>query len=247
MITFEAFFKEASFNVAASTSRNTRLPQKSTTPVAQTFPVQTQATSKGGFPTSRTIQPSRQVQPAASVDSMVDQLIAHPMNRAFAQQPQVASPQQQVAPAVTQRNVTTASYPVQTTAPTTIAKTAPGQNGRLTASQLAQVEPGHFLTPTAANSFQQMKAAAAKDGVNLNINNAYRSYENQVKMANQYGLYSKGGKAAVPGTSNHGLGKAVDLNVKANPGSFEWLKSNASKYGFYNIPREPWHWEVRTA
>jgi LAS superfamily LD-carboxypeptidase LdcB len=212
MITFEAFLKEASFNVAASTSRNTKLPQRSTTPVAQTFPVQT------------TQQP---VQPV-------------------------------VPPAVTQQNIPTsnivpatqaqpAAAPAQPAAPTTIARTAPGQNGRLTAGQLAQVEPGHFLTPTAANSFQQMKAAAAKDGVNLNINNAYRSYENQVKMANQYGLYSKGGKAAVPGTSNHGLGKAVDLNVKANPGSFEWLKNNASKYGFYNIPREPWHWEVRTA
>jgi LAS superfamily LD-carboxypeptidase LdcB len=163
-----------------------------------------------------------------------------------------------VRPAVTQQNIPTSNIvpaaqaqpvaaPVQAVVPTTMATTAPGQNGRLATSQLAQVEPGHYLTSAAANSFQQMKAAAAKDGVNLNINNAYRSYDNQVKMANQYGLYSKGGKAAVPGTSNHGLGKAVDLNVKSNPGSFEWLKSNAAKYGFYNIPREPWHWEVRTA
>jgi LAS superfamily LD-carboxypeptidase LdcB len=170
-------------------------------------------------------------------------------------QPPVSS--MQVPPAVTQQNIPTsnmvpatqvqpATAPAQPATPT-ISKAAPGQNGRLVASQLAQVEPGHLLTPTAANNFQQMKAAAAKDGVALNINNAYRSYEDQVKMANQYGLYSKGGKAAVPGTSNHGLGKAVDLNVKSNPGSFEWLKNNAAKYGFYNIPREPWHWEVRTA
>ena len=215
MITFEAFLKEASFNVAASTSRNTRLPQKSTTPVAQTYPVQT------------TPQPVQPIVPPAVTQQNI--------------------PTSNIVPATQAQPAAAPAQPTQPAAPTTIAKTAPGQNGRLTASQLAQVEPGHFLTPTAANSFQQMKAAAAKDGVNLNINTAYRSYENQVKMANQYGLYSKGGKAAVPGTSNHGLGKAVDLNVKANPGSFEWLKNNASKYGFYNIPREPWHWEVRTA
>ena len=211
MQTFEAFIREAKFSVDAS--RNTRLPQKSTTPVAQTFPVQT---------TQQPVQ-SRQVPPGVTQQNI---------------------PTSNIVPAT---QTQPAAAPVSPATPTTMATTAPGQNGRLATSQLAQVEPGHYLTSAAANSFQQMKAAAAKDGVNLNINNAYRSYDNQVKMANQYGLYSKGGKAAVPGTSNHGLGKAVDLNVKSNPGSFEWLKGNAAKYGFYNIPREPWHWEVRTA
>jgi LAS superfamily LD-carboxypeptidase LdcB len=150
-------------------------------------------------------------------------------------------------PAVTQQNIPTTTIPsISKPAAPAVAKAAPvtGKNGRLQLTQLTQVEPGHYLEPSAANKFKQMQAAAAKDGINLNINNAYRSYEKQVELANKLGLYSKGGKAARPGTSNHGWGKAVDLNVKANPGSFEWLKQNASKYGFKNIPRERWHWEV---
>lgn len=152
---------------------------------------------------------------------------------------QVAVPRQptQAASAVTTRNIPTANIPPK------------GMNGKLNtndSSQLIQVEPGHFLAPDVASSFKVMKAAAAMQGINLNINNAYRSYEQQVDMARRFGLYSQGGKAAQPGTSNHGLGRAIDLNVKSNPGSFEWLKANAAKYGFNNIPREPWHWEKRS-
>lgn len=120
-----------------------------------------------------------------------------------------------------------------------------GGNGRLSPSQLKQVEPGHYLHPYVADKFQQMKQDAAREGVNLNINNAYRSYDKQVEMANRLGLYSRGGKAAVPGTSNHGWGTAVDLNVRSNPGAFQWLQTNAARYGFNNIPREPWHWEIK--
>ena len=71
-----------------------------------------------------------------------------------------------------------------------------GGNGRLSMSQLKQVEPGHFLHPYVADKFTQMKQDAASQGVNLNINNAYRSYEKQVEMANRLGLYSRGGGEA---------------------------------------------------
>jgi len=153
---------------------------------------------------------------------------------------QLASPRQNIAPvpSIITRNISTANIPSR------------GMNGRLNTgdpSQLVQVEPNHFLAPDVASSFKVMKAAAAMQGINLSINNAYRSFEQQVDMARRFGLYSQGGRAAQPGTSNHGLGRAVDLNVKSNPGSVEWLKANAAKYGFNNIPREPWHWEKRTA
>ena len=141
-----------------------------------------------------------------------------------------------VPAAVTQKNIPTSNIP------------ANGMNGRLdprNPSQLVQVEPNHYLSPVVASSFKVMKAAAAMQGVTLSINNAYRSLEQQVDMARRFGLYSQGGKAAQPGTSNHGTGSALDLNVKSNPGSFEWLKANAAKYGFVNIPREPWHWEMK--
>ena len=127
-----------------------------------------------------------------------------------------------------------------------IAEAFTGANGRLNGSQLTEVQPNKFLRPDVAQRFNAMAQAAAADGVKLQITDAYRSYEQQVDVARRKGLYSQGGLAAYPGTSNHGWGTAVDLNVRGNPGSFEWLKQNASRFGFTNIPREPWHWEVKS-
>ncbi|MBK5223937.1 MAG: D-alanyl-D-alanine carboxypeptidase family protein [Acidimicrobiia bacterium] len=55
---------------------------------------------------------------------------------------------------------------------------------------------------------------------------------------------------AIPGTSMHELGLAIDFTYRgATIGShgspaFRWLADNAHKYGFYNLPSEPWHWSV---
>lgn len=213
---FEDFVHEAYFGVNAS--KNTRLPARQ--------PMR--ATPMAAAPVTAMVPAN-----APSITLQAPNIFNAPASVA-------AMPQNQPpAPAVTQRNMPTTTLPA-------VARAAPvaGKNGQLQLAQLTQVETGHYLAPAAASKFEQMKTAAAKDGINLNINNAYRSYEKQVEMANRLGLYSRGGKAAVPGTSNHGWGKAVDLNVKSNPGSFEWLKQNAAKYGFKNIPREPWHWEL---
>ena len=59
------------------------------------------------------------------------------------------------------------------------------------------------------------------------------------------GLYSEGGYGAVPGTSNHGWGLAVDADV-TDPATLTWLRTNAHRFGFVEaVPREPWHWEFR--
>jgi hypothetical protein len=57
-----------------------------------------------------------------------------------------------------------------------------------------------------------------------------------------------GNLAAVPGTSNHQNGIALDLNTGAKSGSpqYEWLVANAWKYGFIRaVQKERWHWEYR--
>lgn len=57
-----------------------------------------------------------------------------------------------------------------------------------------------------------------------------------------------GNLAAVPGTSNHQNGIALDLNTGAVAGSpvYEWLVANAWKYGFIRaVSKERWHWEWR--
>lgn len=119
-------------------------------------------------------------------------------------------------------------------------------NGRLT--NLTKISTGggkHQLNPEAAAAYEKMVQAAKAENVTWGITDSYRNYEQQVDVAKRKGLYSQGGLAAEPGTSNHGWGAAVDLDFKngASGNPFEWLKKNASKFGFTNIPREDWHWE----
>ncbi len=103
----------------------------------------------------------------------------------------------------------------------------------------------------AARAYKDMTTAARRDGVNIRLTDSYRSYAQQVDVARRKGIYGvrqpngRLGLAARPGTSNHGLGSAVDVNLGASPGAGAWLRANASRYGFRTIPREPWHWEYK--
>ncbi|MFH1808868.1 MAG: peptidoglycan-binding protein [Pseudomonadota bacterium] len=115
-------------------------------------------------------------------------------------------------------------------------------NGRIPRSALSPIGVGnHRLARPAAAAFQRMAADARKAGVNIGVTDSYRSYEAQVDVARRKGLYKNGGLAATPGTSKHGWGLAVDVDV--NSKGLNWLRENASKYGFSTIPREPWHWQ----
>lgn len=71
-----------------------------------------------------------------------------------------------------------------------------------------------YLTHEAAAAFMAMNAESERDyGVTLRVSSArtaYRPYADQLYFWNQY-LYHGGNLAARPGTSNHGLGLAVDL------------------------------------
>ena len=115
-------------------------------------------------------------------------------------------------------------------------------NGML--NGLTPIGNNHKLNSEAASAYLKMVNAAKSQGVEWGITDSYRSLEAQKDVAKRKGLYSKGGLAAQPGTSNHGWGSAVDLNFKVGKGNaLEWLKKNAATYGFTNIAREPWHWE----
>ena len=55
---------------------------------------------------------------------------------------------------------------------------------------------------------------------------------------------------AIPGSSLHEQGLAIDFTwgsrsiiTRDNP-AFQWLAANAARFGFYNLPSEPWHWSV---
>jgi len=120
-------------------------------------------------------------------------------------------------------------------------------NGRIPTERLESIGVGsHKLYSPAAQAYRQMTADAAAQGVKIGITDSYRTYDSQVELAGRKGLYSQGGLAATPGTSNHGWGLAVDLDLDAT--AQQWMRDNAASYGFVeDTPREPWHWAYRPA
>jgi len=118
-------------------------------------------------------------------------------------------------------------------------------NGRIPAGALEQVgATGHKLWAPAAQAMTRLINDAQKDGVQIGISDSYRPYAEQVDLARRKGLYSQGGLAAKPGTSEHGWGMAADLDLNAK--ALAWMRQNGAKYGFVdNVPRESWHWAYR--
>jgi hypothetical protein len=109
---------------------------------------------------------------------------------------------------------------------------------------------GHSLRCDAAAAYRAMSAAFATAlGSPICMTDSYRTYASQVRLYGQ-----KPTLAAVPGTSNHGWGLAVDLcggieSYGTTP--YNWMKANAGRFGFLhpdwaepgNGREEPWHWE----
>jgi hypothetical protein len=113
-------------------------------------------------------------------------------------------------------------------------------NGRIPAAALAPVGGSRMWEP-AAQALTNLIAAAKADGVTIGVTEGYRPYEEQVTLAATKGLYSQGGLAAVPGTSEHGWGVAADLALDS--AGLAWMRAHASAYGFRaTVPRESWHW-----
>ena len=115
-------------------------------------------------------------------------------------------------------------------------------NGKVPSSALSTVAgTGAQLWAPAARSFEALRSAAAADGVTIGVTDSYRSYDAQVDVAARKGLYNQGGLAAVPGTSDHGWGTALDLKLD-QPG-LAWMKAHGTEYGFTaDVPGESWHW-----
>ena len=120
-------------------------------------------------------------------------------------------------------------------------------NGAVPADALAPVgETNHRLWAPAANGLTALIDDAAAEGIDIGITDSYRPLAVQERLAKEKGLYSQGGLAAVPGTSNHGWGVATDLDLDAE--GLEWMRQNGWRYGFVeDVPREPWHWTYRPA
>jgi len=117
------------------------------------------------------------------------------------------------------------------------------------------------LQPTAC-AFARMEKHAAADGVILKIASGFRSFARQKYFYDCFltGKCNDGNKAAKPGSSNHGVGLALDLNTDcgkqkkggnvpkmcASSKVYQWLLKNYKTTGFIRaVDTEPWHWEYR--
>jgi D-alanyl-D-alanine carboxypeptidase len=122
------------------------------------------------------------------------------------------------------------------------ARTVTGySHGRKTRIQLVTVS-GVELEAATARAFKVMAKAARKAGIEIAIRSGFRSHEKQKQLYREY-KRGWGHLAAKPGYSNHQSGKALDIYIRDYK-VYEWLKKNASKFGFKRtVKREAWHWE----
>lgn len=128
------------------------------------------------------------------------------------------------------------------------------RNGRLSESELTPVSGGWdgrsmTLLAPAAEQWEAMRAAAARDGIDLRLVDAYRSYEVQAAAYEDYLAARKNANVLPPGTSEHGVGLAVDVTNGAIIGEddpeWAWMQANARRFGWHPISNETWHWEYR--
>lgn len=127
---------------------------------------------------------------------------------------------------------------------------------------------GAKLRKEANEAFKRLCADAEKDGIEIRITTAYRSYSFQKTLYTRY--VNNDGKAAAdtysarPGYSEHQTGLSMDLGGKSPSGvwdlsyfdgteAFDWMQEHAVEYGFIlRFPEdkvditgyqyEPWHY-----
>ena len=127
--------------------------------------------------------------------------------------------------------------------------------------------PDPRLRKEAAEALEKMAEDASKEGYTLAINSAYRSYEDQQAVYDEYfAMYdpvTAASLVAVPGYSEHQLGLSVDLTCKdvidgvygvfGDSPDYDWTIAHAHEYGFIlrypedktaitGTANEPWHY-----
>ena len=125
------------------------------------------------------------------------------------------------------------------------------------------------LTPEAWEAWQQLRTAAAGEGVPLLLLSGFRGVDHQTEIIRR--KLSAGQRIedilrvnAAPGYSEHHTGRAVDIGTPDAPPleesfagttAFRWLEAHADQFGFLlSYPRdnaqgiafEPWHWCCET-
>ena len=121
------------------------------------------------------------------------------------------------------------------------------------------------LTPRAAQAWLEMSAAAERDGIQLLVVSAFRSFDYQRaliqrKLDNGRRIADILKINAAPGYSEHHTGRALDITAPdcapleqgfETTRAYAWLSKHAAHHGFrlsyprdnpHGISYEPWHW-----
>ena len=136
--------------------------------------------------------------------------------------------------------------------------------------ELTELSNGEKVDSRIYPELQEMFNDARAQGYGLFVREGYRTQEEQQQLMNEkIEAYENEGKSkseakklaeqwvAIPGTSEHQLGIAVDINADTTKSSsddvYSWLAENAHKYGFIKrypsdktditgVINEPWHY-----
>ena len=134
----------------------------------------------------------------------------------------------------------------------TIRGNAGRPNGMLDPASLCRLwgTSGHALRYDAAQAFNALSRFHQRvKGRQICVTDSYRTYAEQVDVYRR-----KPALAAVPGTSRHGWGIALDLGCgiqSFGTPAYRWMKTYGPRFGWVH-PRwaepsgsmpEPWHWE----
>lgn len=122
------------------------------------------------------------------------------------------------------------------------------------------------MTKETSEALTEMYEAAKKEGLELVLNSAYRSYQTQVEtmadFVKRYNTQYANEYVAQPGASEHQTGLGIDLTAQSvvegkritfgDTDEYKWVIKNCSKFGFIirfedgtdgitGIAHEPWH------
>ncbi len=115
---------------------------------------------------------------------------------------------------------------------------------------------GITVSAQIAGRLQTLLTAARSAGLNL-TGGGYRSPSQQITLrqahcgSSYYAIYQMSAGSchpptAPPGQSMHEVGLAIDFSNCSSHSTacYRWLSANGSRFGFFNLPSEPWHWSI---
>ncbi|MBS1837087.1 MAG: D-alanyl-D-alanine carboxypeptidase family protein [Actinobacteria bacterium] len=118
---------------------------------------------------------------------------------------------------------------------------------------------GIQVSASIASNLQALLSAASAAGINFG-GGGYRDPAGQIAVrrsncgSSSYAIYEMPASScrpptAKPGTSMHERGLAIDFTqggstLSRGSSGFAWLQANAARFGFFNLPSEPWHWST---